>query len=64
MKVFILALLVAAAVADDDKIIGGQTTRPGDLPYIINLKRFGSLMCGGSILSANWAMSAAHCNTA
>uniref|UniRef100_F6WT44 Cationic trypsin-like n=1 Tax=Ciona intestinalis TaxID=7719 RepID=F6WT44_CIOIN len=68
MKVFILALLVAAAgnyaVADDDKIIGGQLTSPGDLPYIVNLKRFGSLMCGGSILSANWAMSAAHCNAA
>ncbi|XP_078491456.1 trypsin-like [Ciona intestinalis] len=64
MKVFILALLVAAAVADDDKIIGGQTTSPGDLPYIINLKRFGSLMCGGSILSANWAMYAIHCYAA
>uniref|UniRef100_H2ZQN9 Peptidase S1 domain-containing protein n=1 Tax=Ciona savignyi TaxID=51511 RepID=H2ZQN9_CIOSA len=64
MKVFILALLIAVAVADDDKIIGGQIVSPGSVPYIVNLKRFGSLMCGGSILSSNYAMSAAHCNTA
>lgn len=61
-----LVIIVSQAnmFADADKIIGGTDAEQGvDALYIVNLKRFGSLMCGGSLLSANWAMSAAHCNT-
>ncbi|XP_076816804.1 trypsin I-P1-like [Clavelina lepadiformis] len=64
MKFLVLIALVALARADDDKIIGGSQLRPNQVPYLVNLKRFGSLMCGGSILSSSYALSAAHCNAA
>ncbi|CAK8680379.1 unnamed protein product [Clavelina lepadiformis] len=64
MKFLVLISLIALARPDDDKIIGGTTLSPNQVPYLVNLKRFGSLMCGGSILSSSYALSAAHCNTA
>nr|XP_002126930.1 trypsin-like [Ciona intestinalis] len=60
MKLIIIFALVAAVVAED-KIIGGQLTQPGDLPYIANLRQYGSQFCGGSLINKMWVMSAAHC---
>lgn len=54
----------------DDRIIGGKTARPGQFPYQISLRHkknkngttnWFSHRCGGSIISRNWVVSAAHC---
>lgn len=43
-----------------DRIIGGSLADPGQFPYQIFLKTEIAL-CGGSIISADWILTAAHC---
>uniref|UniRef100_A0A4X2LVE8 trypsin n=1 Tax=Vombatus ursinus TaxID=29139 RepID=A0A4X2LVE8_VOMUR len=47
---------------DDDKIIGGYTCEANSLPYQVSLNFFGQHICGGSLISDQWVVSAAHCN--
>uniref|UniRef100_A0A8C5Z8N9 trypsin n=1 Tax=Marmota marmota marmota TaxID=9994 RepID=A0A8C5Z8N9_MARMA len=65
MKTFILLALLGAAVAlpidgDDDKIVGGYTCEKNSLPYQVSLN-IGFHNCGGSLISDQWVLSAAHC---
>uniref|UniRef100_A0A8C2UK28 trypsin n=1 Tax=Chinchilla lanigera TaxID=34839 RepID=A0A8C2UK28_CHILA len=45
---------------DDDKIIGGYTCQKNSLPYQVSLND-GSHRCGGSLITDQWVVSAAHC---
>lgn len=50
----------------EDKIVGGQVVEPNSLPFQISLQRRSfsgtySQSCGGSILTANTILNAAHC---
>ncbi|XP_075413875.1 trypsin-like [Tenrec ecaudatus] len=64
MKAFIFLALLGAAVAfstdDDDKIVGGYTCRENSVPYQVSLNA-GYHFCGGSLISDQWVVSAAHC---
>ncbi|KAI5273973.1 Trypsin-1 [Manis pentadactyla] len=51
---------VAFPVDDDDKIVGGYTCGKNSLPYQVSLNS-GYHFCGGSLISAQWVVSAAHC---
>jgi secreted trypsin-like serine protease len=48
---------------DGDRVVGGVLARPGEVPYQIALFRNGQFTCGGSLIRANWVMTAAHCVT-
>jgi len=61
MKFFIVALLCGIAAASDDKIVGGTVSDAHAAPFIANIKRSGSLMCGGSLVAPGYVVSAAHC---
>jgi len=74
MKVFILLALLGAAAASPfitssptkrfpERIVGGVEAGKGDFPYIVQIKR-GGHYCGGSIVNANWMVTAAHCSVA
>ena len=46
------------------RIIGGQNSKPNEWPWIayLNILMFkGNFMCGGSIISDQWVLTAGHC---
>ncbi|NXI37847.1 TRY1 protein, partial [Galbula dea] len=45
---------------DDDKIVGGYTCAANSVPYQVSLNS-GYHFCGGSLISREWVVSAAHC---
>ncbi|KAJ8289818.1 hypothetical protein GJAV_G00005680 [Gymnothorax javanicus] len=62
MRSLVFVLLVGAAVAlDDDKIVGGYECAPHSQPWQVSLNS-GYHFCGGSLVSENWVVSAAHCH--
>lgn len=45
---------------DDDKIVGGYSCARSAAPYQVSLNS-GYHFCGGSLISSQWVLSAAHC---
>ncbi|CAB3993158.1 MAM and LDL-receptor class A domain-containing 1-like isoform X2, partial [Paramuricea clavata] len=46
-----------------DKVVSGQTARPNSWPWQVSLRNVGSSnhFCGGSLISDQWVVTAAHC---
>ncbi|XP_043935333.1 trypsin-like [Protopterus annectens] len=58
-----LLFLISLHLVADDRIIGGYECIPHSLPWQVSLySNTGGHVCGGSLLSANWVISAAHCS--
>ncbi|XP_063620427.1 kallikrein 1-related peptidase b22-like [Cydia splendana] len=51
----------------DSKLIGGLSTKPSSHPYVVSLQtrlfRIRAHICGGTLLSQNWILTAGHCVT-
>lgn len=45
----------------DGRIVGGSAVDITSYPWQLSLRRSNSHICGASIISANWALTAAHC---
>ncbi|KAK7798792.1 hypothetical protein U0070_005774, partial [Myodes glareolus] len=45
---------------NDDRIVGGYTCQKHSVPYQVSLND-GSHICGGSLITDQWVLSAAHC---
>lgn len=43
------------------KIVGGQVMQIEAVPYIVSILYKNNHLCGGSIISSQWILSAAHC---
>lgn len=48
-------------LAPTGQIIGGTDARIEDVPHQVSLQSFGFGFCGGSIISNEWVVTAAHC---
>ncbi|XP_017782890.1 PREDICTED: trypsin-7-like [Nicrophorus vespilloides] len=65
--VLISALVAAASAANpripqlDGRIVGGEDVNIEDYPYQLSLLYYGSHICGASIISEKFAVTAAHC---
>jgi len=45
----------------EPRIVGGEDAKHGEFPHMLQLQYLGSHMCGASIISDQWALTAAHC---
>lgn len=45
------------------RVVGGEDAEPGQFPYIVSLRRtnINSHMCGGTIISNVYILTACHC---
>ncbi|XP_065364129.1 serine protease SP24D-like [Calliphora vicina] len=58
---FTLSLLVLSRAQPTGRIVGGLHAVEGQFPHQISLRRTGSHTCGGSIITRNYILTAAHC---
>ncbi|KAG8567665.1 hypothetical protein GDO81_013736 [Engystomops pustulosus] len=56
-----LGIAVAIPLNDDDKIINGYECSPHSQPWQVYFTYNGNRWCGGSLITARWIISAAHC---
>ncbi|XP_047456187.1 transmembrane protease serine 3 [Mugil cephalus] len=43
------------------RIVGGNVSRPGQFPWQVSLHFKNEHLCGGSIITSHWILTAAHC---
>jgi len=45
----------------DGRIVGGRQAKKGEFPWQVQVQKYGSHWCGGTLLDDQWVLSAAHC---
>ncbi|NXF55769.1 KLK14 protein, partial [Oceanites oceanicus] len=54
-------LCVTVPDEDESRIIGGRPCSINQRPFQVALTKRGQILCGGSLIDAQWVLTAAHC---
>lgn len=63
LSMFFLRLPDCGQVGSQDRIVGGTDAFIEDWPWQVSLQQGGQHVCGGSLVSPRWVVTAAHCFT-
>ncbi len=55
------AALLGAAAAPSSAVVGGNDASPGEYPSVAEIT-FGPFLCTGTLITANWVLTAGHCS--
>ena len=44
-----------------ERIVGGKSSLQGAWPWVTGILRNGEQICGGSLLTSRWILTAGHC---
>lgn len=58
---FLLTFHIVYVHASNNRIVGGKDTSDGEFPYQVSLQYKTQHFCGGSLISEEWIVTAAHC---
>lgn len=57
--------MISVSVSGQTRVVGGKQATPNSAPFIVSLQKSdngkSTHFCGGTILNANWIVTAAHC---
>src|SRR5215212_5260890 len=56
------AALLCAAAAPSSAVVGGSDASPGEFPAVAEIT-FGPFLCTGTLITADWVLSAGHCGS-
>lgn len=57
----LICLSDCGQVGSQDRIVGGTAAFIEDWPWQVSLQQGGQHVCGGSLVSPRWVVTAAHC---
>ncbi|XP_043520748.1 trypsin-7-like [Frieseomelitta varia] len=61
LRMLVLLFVAQQALCFGPRIIGGDNASINDYPYQVSIHDRRQLLCGGSLISQNWVLTAAHC---